>query len=624
MKAIPAHTGMAFFIYLSHHEHALTQLQCHMNEQSRIFDFLYVQQKNFPKDDMLAGKVDGNWKPWSTNLVADTVNRLSAGLLKLGISGGDMQAEHQDKVAIISRNRPEWLILDMACQQIGVTLCPIYPTTNINELEFIFNDAAVKYVFVSGQDILEKVRNVKSKVPAIIDIYSLDENMGVLDWKTIFTTVNDADIAAMEMIKSSILATHCATIIYTSGTTGTPKGVMLSHRNIVMNVVNSRKSFPFEDNVTGRALSFLPLNHIFERMCSYIYIHSGISIYYAQSLDTIGEDLKDVQPTLFTTVPRLLEKVYEKITSKGAELTGVKRKLFDWAVDLGNQYNVQKKGSPGYRIQLALANKLIFNKWREALGNRIQYVITGGAACQVRLIRIFSAAGIPIYEGYGPTENSPVISVNSMRDNGTKFGTVGLPIVGQELKLEADGEICVKGPSVMMGYYKRADLTAETVIDGWLHTGDIGVMEDGKYLRITDRKKELFKTSGGKYVAPQPIENKMKESPFVEQIMIVGAEEKFVGALIVPSMINLKEWMRLKEIPFTTNEDAIQHPKVLTLYKDLIESFNEFFNHVEQIKKFELLPEEWSIETGEMTPKLSLKRKVIMEKYCDIINRIYH
>ena len=594
-----------------------------MNEQSRIFDFLYSQLENFPKEDMLTGKVNGQWVPLSTAVVADMVNRLSAGLLKLGVSGNDMTVEHQDKIALISKNRPEWLVLDLACQQIGITLCPIYPTTNLNELEFIFNDSAVKYAFITGKEIYDKVESIHSRVPSLLSIYSLDEMPGVKNWKEIMDAVTAEDLAAMEAIKRSIKAEHCATIIYTSGTTGTPKGVMLSHRNIVSNVLHAKESFPFEDNVTARALSFLPLNHIFERMVSFIYIHSGISIYYAESLETIGEDMKDVQPSLFTTVPRLLEKVYEKIMSKGAELTGVKRKLFDWAVKLGNEYDSQKKGSLAYRMQLALANKLIFNKWREALGNKIDFIVTGGAACQVRLIRIFTAAGIPIYEGYGPTENSPVISVNSKRNNGTKFGTVGLPIIGQELRLEEDGEICVKGPSVMMGYYKRPDLTAEAVIDGWLHTGDIGVLEDGKYLKITDRKKELFKTSGGKYVAPQPIENKMKESPFIEQMMIVGAEQKFVGALIVPSMPSLKEWMRAKGIAFTTNEDAINNPKVLELYKDLIESFNTFFNHVEQVKKFELIPEEWSIETGEMTPKLSLKRKVIMEKFKGAVDRIY-
>ena len=572
---------------------------------------------------MLAGKENGKWKTFSTAEVKEMVNTLSAGLLRLGISGNDMTVEQQDKIALVSKNRPEWLILDLACQQIGVLLCPVYPTTNINELEFIFNDAAVKYVFVSGQEILDKVNNIRNRVPSLLNVYSFDELPGVDHWKKILTSVESPDLVKLEDVKRTILPEHCATIIYTSGTTGTPKGVMLSHHNIVSNVINSKKTFPFVDNPAARALSFLPLNHIFERMISYIYISSGNSIYYAESLDTIPENLKEVKPALFCTVPRLLEKTYEKIMARGAELKGIKRKLFDWSVKLATEYDNIKPKSPWYKIQLAIANKLIFNKWREGLGNNVDFIVTGGAACQVRLIRIFTAAGIPVYEGYGPTENSPAISVNCWKKGGTKFGTVGLVIEGSEVKLEADGEICVKGPCVMMGYYKRPDLTAETIIDGWLHTGDIGIFEDGKFLKITDRKKELFKTSGGKYVAPQPIENKMKESPFVEQMMIVGAEQKFVGALIVPSVPNLKEWMQHKGINFTTIEDAVHNPRVLDLYKELIDSFNKFFNHVEQVKKFELIPHEWTIETGELTPTLKLKRKVIMEKFRGAIDRIY-
>ena len=594
-----------------------------MNELSRIFDFLQYQLDNFPKQDMFAGKENGEWKLYSTANVKTLVDQLSIGLLSLGIGGHDMRIENQDKIALVSKNRPEWLILDLACQQIGAILCPVYPTTNINELEFIFNDATVKLAFISGEELLSKVSSIRNRVPTLQNIYSFDELTNVDHWQKILALPSVEDMASLEKIKKCITPLHCATIIYTSGTTGIPKGVMLSHQNIVSNVINSKKTFPFEDNVAAKSLSFLPLNHIFERMVSYIYITSGISIYYAESLDTIAENLKEVKPNLFCTVPRLLEKVYEKIISKGAELTGIKRKLFDWAVELGNEYDNRKSNSIWYNMQLALANKLIFSKWREGLGNKVDFIVTGGAACQVRLIRIFTAAKIPIYEGYGPTENSPVISVNCKYNDGTKFGTVGPVLQGQQVKLEADGEICVKGPSVMMGYYKRPDLTAETIIDGWLHTGDIGVFEEGKFLKITDRKKELFKTSGGKYVAPQPIENKMKESPFVEQMMIVGAEQKFVGALIVPSMPNLKEWMRQKEIPFTTNEDAIDHPKVLELYRQLINSFNEFFNHVEQVKRFELLPDEWTIDSGELTPTLKLKRKVIMEKYKAAIDRIY-
>jgi long-chain acyl-CoA synthetase len=592
-----------------------------MNEYSRIFDLLQYQLDKFPKKDMLVSKENGQWKPYSTAEVKKIVDQLSVGLLSLGIGGNDMKIENQDKIALISKNGPEWIFLDFACQQIGAALCPIYPTTNVHELQFIFNDAAVKYVFISGQHILDKVNSIRNNVPSLLNVYSFDELQGVDYWKKIISNSTSENFEQLEEIKKTILAEHCATIIYTSGTTGTPKGVMLSHRNIVSNVINSKKSFPFEDDTNGKALSFLPLNHIFERMVTYIYCISGISIYYAESMDTIADNLKEVKPTLFCTVPRLLEKVYEKIMAKGAELKGIKRKLFYWAVGLGDRYDNKESAGLWYSVQLALANKLIFSKWREALGNNIKLIVTGSAACQVRLLRIFTAAKIPIYEGYGPTENSPVISVN--RKSVVKFGTVGPVIDGQEVKLEPDGEICVKGPSVMIGYYKRPDLTAETLIDGWLHTGDIGVFEDNIFLKITDRKKELFKTSGGKYVAPQPIENKMKENPFIEQLMVVGADRKFVGALIVPSFSNLKEWMTKKGIPFTTNEDAIKNPEVTALYKSIIETVDQSFNHVEQVKKFQLLPTEWTIDTGELTPTLKMKRKVIMEKYKEAVDQIY-
>ena len=590
------------------------------DSSTRLFDFVDRQEQYFPKPDMLCGKENGEWKKYSTTEVKSLASQMACGLLQLGISGHDMTVEQQDKIAIISRNRPEWLITDLACQQTGAVLCPVYPTTHVNELEFIFNDAAIKYVFISGEDILEKVNAIKDKVPSLKGIYAYDKMPGTLFWKELLLPADDH---RLQESRDRIMPRHCATIIYTSGTTGLPKGVMLSHANIVSNVLNAIRSFPFEiDHHQKKALSFLPLNHSFEKMISYVYFASGISIYYAESMDTIGENLKEVKPNLFTTVPRLLEKVYEKIMAKGAELSGLKKKLFYWAVDLGNKYDSERKGTISYRMQLALANKLIFSKWREALGNEVDFIVTGSAACQVRLLRIFTAARIPVYEGYGPTENSPAITVNRRSAGGTRFGSVGPVIDGQEVKLEPDGEICVKGPSVMMGYYKRPDLTAETVIDGWLHTGDIGVFEDG-FLKITDRKKELFKTSGGKYVAPQPIENKMKESPYIEQMMIVGADQKFVGALIVPSMPNLKEWMNRQQIPFTSKEQAIREPRVQAFFKELIESFNSFFNHVEQVKKFELLPHEWSIETGELTPTLKLKRKVIAEKYRSSIDRIY-
>jgi long-chain acyl-CoA synthetase len=589
----------------------------------RLFDCIDYQLQHFPKKDMLNAKEKGVWVNHSTEHVAATVNQFSAGLLKLGVSGNDMSAEGSDKIAIMSNNRPEWVFTDMAVQQLGAILVPVYPTTNPIELEFILKDAAVKYMFVSSHDLLEKAKTVAANVPSLKTIYTFDEIAGAAHWSQVTALADDSSLQQVADIKKQIPVEHVATIIYTSGTTGTPKGVMLSHKNIYTNVFFSKETFPFEDAPQTKVLSFLPLNHIFEKMVTYIYLYSGISIFYAESLETIGDNLREVKPDGFTTVPRLLEKVFERIMHKGNELTGIKRKLFYWAVALGERYDNRVDGGPWYNMQLAIANKLIFNKWREALGGNVSYIVTGGAACQVKLLRIFNAAKVPVYEGYGPTENSPVICVNRKEKGGTKFGTVGPPINGIEVKLAEDGEICVTGPCVMLGYYKRPDLTAETVINGWLHTGDIGVWDEDRFLKITDRKKELFKTSGGKYVAPQPIENKLKESAFVEQVMVVGAEKKFVGALIVPSFSGLKEWAKNHDISFTNQEELVHNPEVLKLYKRIVEEYNAFFNHVEQIKKFELLPREWTIETGEMTPKMSLKRKVVMEKFRDAIDRIY-
>jgi long-chain acyl-CoA synthetase len=589
----------------------------------RLFDCLEHQLQHFPKQDMLAAKENGKWIKYSTSEVVDIANKFSAGLLALGISGNDFTPEGSDKIAIISNNRPEWVFTDLATQQTGAILVPVYPTTNPLELEFILNDAAVKYVFVSSLDLYEKAKDVCARVPSVKKIFSFERLEGVAHWTEVLTMASSEDLEKVTATKAMIPTEHLATIIYTSGTTGTPKGVMLKHSNIYTNVYYSKLSFPFNDAPDTKVLSFLPLNHIFEKMCTYIYLFSGISIYYAESLETIGDNLKEVKPDGFTTVPRLLEKVFEKIMTAGSQLTGTKKKLFYWAVGLAEKYDNQKSGGWWYDTQLSIANKLIFSKWREALGGNINFIVTGGAACQVKLLRIFNAAGIPVYEGYGPTENSPVISVNRKAVGGTKFGTVGPVIEGIQVKLADDGEILVSGSCVMAGYYKRQDLTDETLINGWLHTGDIGVIDEGKYLKITDRKKELFKTSGGKYVAPQPIENKLKESPFVEQVMVVGSERKFVGALIVPSFPTLKEWMREKNIPFTTAEEALHHPQVLELFKELVQRFNIFFNHVEQVKKFELIPREWTVETGEMTPKLSLKRKVVMEKFKESVEKIY-
>ena len=589
----------------------------------RLFDVLSYQLEKFPKKNMLNAKENGEWKGYGTAEVQTIVNRFSAGLLKLGINGNNFTPEGSHKIAIISNNRPEWIFTDMAVQQTGAILVPIYPTTNPLELEFILNDALVKYIFVSDAALFEKVNSIKSKVASLQGIYTFDKIEGATHYSKVIETADEENLQQIERIKSEIPNSHLATIIYTSGTTGTPKGVMLSHSNLMSCIFFSKASFPFEDAPQNKVLSFLPLNHIFEKCVTYIYLYSGIDIYYAESLDKIVNNLKEVKPGGFTTVPRLLERVYEGIMAKGAELKGFKRSLFLWSVALATRYDNNKSGGALYNMKLMIARKLVFSKWREALGGNIQFIVTGGAAASEKLLRIFNGAGIPIYEGYGPTENSPVVCINRKSKGDSMYGTVGPVLSGIEVKLAEDGEILVQGPTVMQGYYKRPDLTAETIINGWLYTGDIGVWVNKRFLKITDRKKELFKTSGGKYVAPQPIENKMKESRYISQILVVGPERKFVGALIVPSVNALKEWMKQKGLSYTTTEDLIKNEAVLNLYKQIIEEYNQNFNHVEQIKRFELLPREWSIETGEMTPKLSLKRKVIMEKYKDAIERIY-
>lgn len=592
-----------------------------MTQFRRLFDCLQFHLDNGPIPDMLAAKENGKWVRYSTPDVKDAVDRMSAGLLNAGITCGDMSPERRDKIAIISKNRPEWIITDLAVQQIGAVLVPIYPTINVNELEFVLQDAAVKIVLVNDEETFHKVLSIRGKVPSIKEIYSFEHVVNAEHWKELLKKSSVDALAKIPEISARIDYKDLATIIYTSGTTGKPKGVMLSHENILSNVLACIPCLPPKKNM--RSLSFLPLNHIFERMISYFYLFTGTSIYYAESLDTIGDNLKEVKPDMFTTVPRLLEKVYDKIMAKGAELTGVKRKLFFWAHGLAAKYDINKPMGTVYNMQLALANKLIFNKWREALGNNLTCIVSGGAACQVRLIRIFTAARIPILEGYGLTETSPVISVNRYEVHNRKFGTVGPLIDNVEVKIAEDGEILCKGPNVMMGYYKQPELTAESIKDGWYYTGDIGMMVDNRFLKITDRKKELFKTSGGKYVAPLPIENKLKESRYIEQVIVVGSGERFVGALIIPSFPNLKEWAREQGITDTSHQSLVNDPKVLNMYKDLVETFNKYFNHVEQIKKFELLSNEWSIETGEMTPKMSIKRKVVMEKFRDAIERIY-
>jgi long-chain acyl-CoA synthetase len=498
----------------------------------------------------------------------------------------------------------------------------LYPTITEDDYRYIFKEAEVKLILVSDQKLYNKVSAATAQIEGILGIYSFDRLPQVNHWSEISNQAKEADLDRLKTLKAGVTAEDLFTIIYTSGTTGNPKGVMLTHNNIVSNYKSCQPYVPV--NSQHRALSFLPLCHIYERMLSVLYIAEGVSIYYAESIEKVAENLREVKPHVFATVPRLLEKVYDKIVAKGKDLTGVKKNLFFWALELGLKYDVRGR-SAWYDAQLALANKLIFNKWREALGGNVIAIVSGGAALQPRLARVFGAANIRVMEGYGLTETSPVIAVNRHNLSDHMIGTVGPPVDNIEVKIaETDGEILTRSASVMKGYYKHPELTAEVIsADGWFHTGDIGEMVEGKYLKITDRKKEMFKTSGGKYIAPQLIENKLKESILIEQVMVIGDGRKFASALIVPSFPDLREWCRLHDISYTTDAEMIQHPEVQAKYDREVKKYNEQFAQWEQIKRHELMPRLWSIESGELTAKLSLKRKVILQNNQDLIEKIY-
>jgi long-chain acyl-CoA synthetase len=584
-------------------------------EVTRLFDLLPYQLQKNPKEDCLANKVNGVWVKYSTQQVIDLVNKVSLGLLQAGI-------KKDDKIAVISPNRPEWNIIDLGVQQLGAVLVPIYPTVTEDDFKFIFNDAEVKIVFVENNELYTKAKHAAAGAPTVKEIYSFFEIPGVKNWKEITNAGANGKVADLEPYKAAVSSSDILTLIYTSGTTGTPKGVMMTHSNLISNYKACIPLMPVDSS--HRALSFLPLCHIYERMLGYLYMAVGVSVYYAESMDTIADNLKEVKPHMFTTVPRLLEKVYDKIVAKGADLTGVKKALFFWALNLGLKYNIQGGNGFFYDIQLKLANKLIFSKWREALGGNIKAVVSGSAPLQPRLARVFWAAQIPVMEGYGLTETSPVISVNRCQPAENRIGTVGPLIDGVEVKIAADGEILTRGPHIMKGYYKRPDLTKEAIDEeGWFHTGDIGEFTEGKFLKITDRKKEMFKTSGGKYVAPQLIENKFKESRFIEQIMVVGDGQKFPGALIVPAFDVLKKWCELKAIPYTNDADMIKNKVIIERIQKEIDELNEHFAQYEKIKKFVLMPRLWSINEGELTPTLKVKRKIIAAKSKDLIEGMY-
>ena len=594
-----------------------------MENISRLFDLLEQYVSLFPQKNMLHAKIKGQWEGTTSTKVKNSAVKLAVALKKIGIAANDFTPEGQDKVAIIANNRPEWIISDFAIQYLGAVVVPIYPSITEAEWEYILNESAVKVLFISDKHIYKKIARIQQNIPSLKHIYSFDEIEGVQHWSHLLQEVSEQEIEEINQIKKTVKGEHLVTIIYTSGTTGNPKGVMLSHNNIVSNVRECMSAFQFcssENNI----LSFLPLNHIFERTVMNIYINKGVSIYFAEGMETIGNDLKEVKPVVFTTVPRLLEKVYEKIDAKGSQLTGFKRKIFDWAVGLALQFDINKPQTASYKLQMMLADKLVFSKWREAIGGNIKAIVTGSAACQVKLLRLFTAAKIIVMEGYGLTETSPVISVNRFEQNDRMFGTVGTVIDEIEVKLLDDGEIVCKGPNVMMGYYKHPELTAEVIIDGWFHTGDIGTIVDNKFLKITDRKKEIFKISGGKYVAPLPIENKMKESVFIEQIMVVGSNEKFAGALVVPAFEKITAHFVKMSIAIDSAVDMTQDKNVLKLIRAELDNYNKHFAAHEQVKKFQLVPNEWTIDGGELTATMKLKRKVIMNKYAELIARIYN
>lgn len=604
-------------------------------EPTRLFEFIQYQKENFPLEKAFGHKKDGEWIYFSTDKIIELGNKVSCGLLKMGVKKGD-------KIAlVVYKNRPEWVIMDLGIQQIGAINVPVYPTISSGEYEYIFNDAEVKYCFVGIGDLYDKVEAAKKNTPSLQEIYTLDKQEGRLFWEDIYS---DEGMDKVEEIKASIDSESLATLIYTSGTTGNPKGVMLSHENIVSNVTGVKELLPINPGET--ALSFLPLCHIFERSAAYSYAYNGIEVTFTGTDNLGGEegDLKTLKPHFFTTVPRLLEKVYEKIYNKGLDLTGFSKKMFFWALDFTDNYEFDKKYTGLDAVKHSIADKLIFSKWREALGGNVRGILTGAAACPTKIARVFSAAGIPIREGYGLTETSPGLTINTYNPREAMLGTVGpvLPMVDILIDesdgnyREGEGEILAKGPNVMMGYYNKPEATAGVMkeIDGerWFCTGDVGKFVTGsngmKFLKITDRKKELLKTSGGKYVAPAPIENKFKEDFLIEQMMVVGEKQKFVSALIVPAEEALKDWCEKNGIACTCRGDVIEDPRVIKKFEEIVNGFNPLFSHIEQVKKFKLLDANWEPikEDGskaELTPTLKLKRRVIREKYKNIIDGIY-
>ena len=581
----------------------------------RLFDVPYHQVKNYPNATMFATKIAGDWIGTSTQQFLDEVMLVSRGLIALNIQKGD-------RVSVSANNRVEWNVFDIAVQQIGAILVPLYPTSSESDYSFIINNASVKLIVVSNKELFDKVEKIRSNTPSLSSVFTFDQVEGAINWKAIHEQAAKVEESEVTARMAEVSSADLVTIIYTSGTTGNPKGVMLSHSNLLSNVQACIAPIPAKQG--SKVLSFLPVCHVYERMLHYLYMYLGCSIYFAESMETIGENIREVKPEVFSAVPRLIEKVFDKIMAKGEDLTGIKRKLFFWAVGIAEEYDFMGK-STWYKIKLGIARKLIFKKWQEALGGNVLAIASGSAALQPRLARIFFAAGLPILEGYGLSETSPVVSVNCFV-KGVRIGCVGQLIEKVEVKIAEDGEILVKGPNVMMGYFENKEATDEVFdADGWFHTGDIGTFQEGKFLKITDRKKEIFKTSGGKYIVPQAMENKFKESRFIEQIMVVGEGEKFPAAYIVPNFTFIREWAEKNDQDFSaaTNADIAQSTVVNDRINEEISHFNKQYGNWEQIKKFVLLEKEFAIAAGEITPTLKLKRKKIMENYKSEYAKMY-
>jgi long-chain acyl-CoA synthetase len=586
-------------------------------EITRVFDILELYKTTYKKEDVLSAKENKQWKKYSSDDLITKTNSVSYGLMSLGLTD-------KDKVAIISNNRPEWNFCDYGSQQANLVTVPIFPTISNTDLTFILNHGEVTTIFISDKSIYTKLVAIEKEIPNVKHIISFNPIDGVMSFADFIKLgEQNANPQKLAETKKAILPSNLLTILYTSGTTGTPKGVMITHHNLVSNVTACQGFAPFQS--TWKALSFLPLNHVYERMVSTLYLYKGISIYYAEGLETIGDNLKEIKPQIFVSVPRLIERVYEKITATGEKLTGFKRKIFDWSMRIANTYELNNKNSLWYKIQHKIADKLVFSKWREAVGGNLVCIASGGAALNPKLERIFLCANIVCLQGYGLTETCVVVSVNRYGEDNIRIGTCGPVISGVDVKIaEEDGEILVKGPNLMMGYFKNPEATAEVMdSEGWFHTGDVGTFIEGRFLKITDRKKEIFKTSSGKYIAPLMIENKIKECRFVEQSMVVGENQKFASAIIVPSFVNFKEYCKDHNITWTNNEEMSSHEELKKLINNHVKVMNKSLAPYEQLKRVGILSKEWSIEGGELTPKMSLKRKIIKEKNIDAINKIF-